>query len=161
MLPVVDAGEDRGLPFLVMPHVGGVDLARQIAAHALTVGRVLALLGQVADGLDALHRCGLLHLDVKPSNVLVGHALRRPLPTVASRRIPAGCRLPRAGGRRPSAGSDSRVSTPTSPTWDWDGSSRSAAVLIGGTRTSSVRLAMPLRSTCVAVPFSPLPTSIH
>ena len=55
-----------------MPHVRGVDLARQIAAHALTVGRVLALLGQVASGLDALHRCGLLHLDVKPANVLVG-----------------------------------------------------------------------------------------
>jgi len=72
VLPVLDAGEDGGLPFLVMPHVSGVDLARQIAAHALTVGRVLALLGQVASGLDALHRCGLLHLDVKPANVLVG-----------------------------------------------------------------------------------------
>jgi serine/threonine-protein kinase len=72
VLPVLDAGEDGGLPFLVMPHVNGVDLARQIAAHALTVGRVLGLLGQVASGLDALHRCGLLHLDVKPANVLVG-----------------------------------------------------------------------------------------
>jgi serine/threonine protein kinase len=74
VLPVLDAGEDGGRPFLVMPHVSGVDLARQIAARALTVGRVLALLGQVASGLDALHRCGLLHLDVKPANVLVGKA---------------------------------------------------------------------------------------
>jgi len=74
VLPVLDAGEDGGLPYLVMPHVRGVDLARQIAAHALTVGRVLALLGQVGSGLDALHRCGLLHLDVKPANVLVGQS---------------------------------------------------------------------------------------
>ncbi len=78
VLPVLDAGEDGGLPFLVMPHVRGVDLSRQIAAHALTVGRVLALLGQVASGLDALHRCGLLHLDVKPANVLVGQAGQAP-----------------------------------------------------------------------------------
>jgi len=86
VLPVLDAGEDGGLPFLVMPHVSGVDLARQIAAHALTVGRVLALLGQVASGLDALHRCGLLHLDVKPANVLVG----RPAQMVGVQDLPPG-----------------------------------------------------------------------
>ena len=41
-------------------------------AQALTVGRVLVLLRQVADGLDAMHGAGVLHLDVKPANVLVG-----------------------------------------------------------------------------------------
>ena len=74
VLPVFHSGEHAGRPYLVMPHVFGVDLARQIAAQALTVRRVLALLGQVAAGLDAMHRCGLLHLDVKPANVLVGRS---------------------------------------------------------------------------------------
>ncbi len=72
VLPVVDAGEDRGRPYLVMPHIDGADLSRQLTAQAMTVGRVLVLLRQVAEGLDAMHRVGVLHLDVKPANVLVG-----------------------------------------------------------------------------------------
>ena len=72
VLPVVDAGEDRGRPYLVMPHIDGADLSRQLTAQAMTVGRVLVLLRQVAEGLDAMHRAGVLHLDVKPANVLVG-----------------------------------------------------------------------------------------
>ena len=59
-------------PYLVMPYIDGADLARQLNAQALTVGRVLVLLRQVADGLDAMHGAGVLHLDVKPANVLVG-----------------------------------------------------------------------------------------
>jgi len=74
VLPVVDSGADRGRPYLVMPHIEGADLARRLTMQALTVGRVLVLLRQVADGLDAIHRAGVLHLDVKPANVLVGRA---------------------------------------------------------------------------------------
>jgi serine/threonine protein kinase len=77
VLPVVDSGTDRGRPYLVMPHIDGGDLAHQLTGQALTVGRVLVLLRQVADGLDAMHRAGVLHLDVKPANVLVGRAVVR------------------------------------------------------------------------------------
>ena len=72
VLPVVDAGEHHGRPYLVMPHIDGADLSRQLTTQAMTVGRVLMLLRQVAEGLDAMHRVGVLHLDVKPANVLVG-----------------------------------------------------------------------------------------
>jgi len=72
VLPVLDSGEQLGRPYLVMPYIEGADLAHQLNAQALTVGRVLVLLRQVADGLDAMHRAGVLHLDVKPANVLVG-----------------------------------------------------------------------------------------
>ena len=100
VLPVVDSGDHRGRPYLVMPHIDGADLARQLTAQAPTVGRVLMLLRQVAEGLDAMHRVGVLHLDVKPANVLVGHALPPPVPTVAS----AGSGgLPLAAGGRPPA----------------------------------------------------------
>ena len=77
VLPVVDSGDDRGRPYLVMPHIEGADLAHQLTGQALTVGRVLVLLRQVADGLDAMHRAGVLHLDVKPANVLVGRPVLR------------------------------------------------------------------------------------
>lgn len=72
VLPVVDSGDHEGRPYLVMPHIVGADLSRQLTRQALTVGRVLLLLRQVAEGLDAMHRAGVLHLDVKPANVLVG-----------------------------------------------------------------------------------------
>jgi len=75
VLPVVDAGDHHGRPYLVMPHIDGADLSRQLTAQAMTVGRVLVLLRQVAEGLDAMHRVGVLHLDVKPANVLVGRML--------------------------------------------------------------------------------------
>ena len=72
VLPVLDTGDDLGRPYLVMPHIEGADLSRRMAGHVLTVGQVLGVLRQVADGLDAMHRGGILHLDVKPANVLVG-----------------------------------------------------------------------------------------
>src|SRR5664279_3729683 len=56
VLPVVDSGVDDGRPYLVMPHVDGEDLARRLNVASMTVGRVLGLLRQVADGLDAMHR---------------------------------------------------------------------------------------------------------
>jgi serine/threonine protein kinase len=86
VLPVVDSGDDNGRPYLVMPHIEGADLAHQLTAQALTVGRVLLLFRQVADGLDAMHRAGVLHLDVKPANVLVGRpVLRVPIATDTER----------------------------------------------------------------------------
>ena len=78
VLRLVDGGVDLGRPYLVMPHIDGADLARRLTAGALSLGRVLVLLRQVADALDAMHSQGVLHLDVKPSNVLVGIPVRPP-----------------------------------------------------------------------------------
>ncbi|HVO10301.1 MAG TPA: protein kinase [Vicinamibacteria bacterium] len=58
----------QGLPFLVVEHLAGGTLARRLgspwpAEEALRLGVDLA------DALDAIHRRGLLHRDVKPSNI--------------------------------------------------------------------------------------------
>ena len=87
VLPVFHSGEHAGRPYLVMPHVFGVDLARQIAAQALTVRRVLALLGQVAAGLDAMHRCGLcIWTSNRPTCWWAGPRQSRRMPVGASAR---------------------------------------------------------------------------
>jgi serine/threonine-protein kinase len=72
VLSVIDAGEHHGRPYVVMPHVDGADLRQRLLDGLLSVGRILGLLRQVAAGLDAMHASGVLHLDVKPANVLIG-----------------------------------------------------------------------------------------
>jgi serine/threonine protein kinase len=71
VVPLYDFGEVDGLLFIAMRLVDGSDLASLIKDGPLKPDRALALLGQVAEALDNLHERGLVHLDVKPANVLV------------------------------------------------------------------------------------------
>jgi serine/threonine protein kinase len=72
VVAVHDFGEVEGSPYLVMQYVEGVDLERLVAREGpLAPRRALALLAQIADGLDAAHAMGVVHRDVKPGNILV------------------------------------------------------------------------------------------
>ena len=79
IIPIYDAGEAGGRLYIAMRLVDGTDLKRLLAEEkTLEPERALRLLEQVADALDAAHERGLVHRDVKPSNVLIdgrGHAL--------------------------------------------------------------------------------------
>jgi serine/threonine protein kinase len=71
VVPLYDFGEVDGLLYIAMRLVDGADLATLIKDGPLSPARTLALLAQVAEALDMLHDRGLVHLDVKPANVLV------------------------------------------------------------------------------------------
>ena len=72
VVPVYEAGEVDGLLYIAMRYVSGTDLKALLRAQgALTPERALALAAQVASALDAAHERGLVHRDVKPSNVLL------------------------------------------------------------------------------------------
>jgi serine/threonine protein kinase len=67
-----DAGEARGLHFLVMELVAGIDLSRLIRlCGPLPVADACELVRQAAAGLQCAHEHGLVHRDVKPSNLVL------------------------------------------------------------------------------------------
>jgi hypothetical protein len=72
VLPVYHAGEQDGRLYLTMRFVEGGDLHRLIARRGqLAPLHAVRLVGQVAKALDAAHKRGIVHRDVKPGNVLL------------------------------------------------------------------------------------------
>ena len=75
VIPIHDFGSSGGLLYIAMRYVSGTDLRQLIAEHGwLTPGAAVYLLGQAARALDAAHRRGLVHRDVKPGNLLVARS---------------------------------------------------------------------------------------
>ena len=72
VVPIYDAGEADGVLYMAMRLVEGTDLGTLIEREGrLEPGRVGSLIAQIAAALDAAHEAGLVHRDVKPSNVLI------------------------------------------------------------------------------------------
>jgi hypothetical protein len=69
---IFDVGEWIGRPFIVMEYLPGGSLADVLAREGVQPpGRVLPWLEQAAAALDAAHRNGIVHRDVKPANLLL------------------------------------------------------------------------------------------
>jgi serine/threonine-protein kinase len=72
IVPVYEAGEADGRLFIAMRWVDGTDLRSVILREGpLDARRVVGIVDQVAAALDAAHRGGLVHRDVKPANVML------------------------------------------------------------------------------------------
>jgi serine/threonine-protein kinase len=72
LVPILDAGEADGRSYLAVRFIDGPSLGdvleREGALEPAAIARIVA---HVGSGLDALHAAGMIHRDVKPSNVMV------------------------------------------------------------------------------------------
>ncbi|WP_336207844.1 serine/threonine-protein kinase [Nonomuraea sp. LPB2021202275-12-8] len=70
--PVLDAGIDGDVAYLVTEYVKGPDLAQAVRDQGpLSGGNLEALAVGIATALSAIHGAGVIHRDLKPSNVLL------------------------------------------------------------------------------------------
>jgi len=72
VVPVLGAGEEGGLPYLVQALIAGGSLHdRLVKEGSLNLATTIRLLRGPAEGIDALHASGLIHRDIKPGNILL------------------------------------------------------------------------------------------
>lgn len=73
VVDVYDFGQQDGTLYIVMQYVDGEDLKSLIQRSApMPIREVRRIIGNVLDGLQAIHAAGIVHRDIKPQNVLIG-----------------------------------------------------------------------------------------
>ncbi len=70
ILPIIDYGQAEDVNYIVMKYVAGGTLADRLK-HPIDLATTARLITQIAAALDHAHQRGILHRDVKPSNVLL------------------------------------------------------------------------------------------
>jgi serine/threonine protein kinase len=72
VVPVRDTGEHDGLPYLTAQFIEGTTLDQKLKVEGpLNLATTVRICSQVADGLQALWKAGMVHRDVKPANILL------------------------------------------------------------------------------------------
>ena len=68
-----DVFEENGTAYYVMEYLGDDNLAKRISASGMPHEEAVVYVRQIAEALSYIHSLNILHLDVKPSNVLFRH----------------------------------------------------------------------------------------
>jgi serine/threonine protein kinase len=72
IVPLFDAGEYQGQPYLVCAYVEGGTLAKMLKDGALSAVKSAEIACYILDALEYAHKQGVMHLDIKPGNIMIG-----------------------------------------------------------------------------------------
>ncbi|MCA8968380.1 MAG: protein kinase [Planctomycetes bacterium] len=79
---VFDVGSQDGIPYLAMEYVDGIPITEYCDAHDLGLRERIELFLQVCDAVQHAHQKGVIHRDLKPTNILVVDGEPRPVAKV-------------------------------------------------------------------------------
>lgn len=71
LVSVYDGGIHLGRPYLVMQLIRGISLSKRLRQDPMLTAEAVVLIALLADGLAHVHAQGVVHRDVKPSNILL------------------------------------------------------------------------------------------
>jgi serine/threonine protein kinase len=72
IVPLYDAGESQGRPYLVYSYIEGGTLAKMLKDGALSLVKSVEIACYLLDALEYAHQQGVMHLDIKPANIMLG-----------------------------------------------------------------------------------------
>ena len=77
VVPVLDAGIENGVPFVMQRYVDGIDLDELLRTHvamgcSIPIPVLIRLGVDIFRGLSAIHTAGVVHRDIKPANLFLG-----------------------------------------------------------------------------------------